>query len=274
VIIVCDENTSEIPLMYVSYKGNGLCELHISKNSFMGAILSASSGASNGPGQFADVECGRSVAVNRIWEFIDFARNQFGMSLDKIIAGGLRENPDKNTTLRMTLAAMLEQCGLSDELYHMLDKFKCCAHKSCVEYGSGLANLNCVKSPITEDVLKKLLAQADNRQELESVFCRHEASVAARTQVEKCICETSRTNNRQVTSDQCQNCVNKWCNVDNSQLSPRCKTVLYPDPPNASTDSVRTDIQNACRSDYLSNGRHSHSCESYTQTVGQAEIRQ
>jgi hypothetical protein len=271
--IVCQEpSCPQQSGMYVRAYGDGNCDFFMNKQHFVtNLIQSPEWSAQNGFNQtnplFNLFKCGATLTPNHILQIVDEFRNltpqltQVTIELfKKLIEDGAMTSADATVG---SIELLDDLCVLKDELLHMTDRYFCCSHKSCAEESSGDSYLACLKDPLkTKKALDLILsAYPSSRDTVQQMFCGSQLNVATALNVEKCICANTRKQPPGLTKQNCEDCVDRFCDalapeVKNA-LTPTCRAILANDPSTAKT------IAEKCRNDYRNATTDSHSCAAY-----------
>jgi hypothetical protein len=199
--------------MFVQRNGNGACMVCVGTGPFSDLLKDP-----------ANNQCGMTISVEEFLNRYDKFRNGL-LNLDLSKALENLTGADLLNAINSLYALLQDICILSDELYHLVNKYPCYHHPVCDEANSTQNHLNCSNNPSVLAFVEKLLAYLDKtnlfsgvesdrdalKQAIIATHCGNLGQLKVSDQIESCLCCATRDGTESVTQQDCADCAAKFC---------------------------------------------------------------
>jgi hypothetical protein len=168
--------------------------------------------------------CGTTLSIDEFTKrYNDYRNRLLNLDLNKVL--GNLTGSELLGAITSLYFLLQDSCGLADEFYHLVNKYSCYHHVACDEASSSENNFNCQNNPGAIALVSKLLAYLDNprlfpgldteRNTLKNLliegYCSSLAGVKLGTQIENCLCCSTRDGNPAITDRECADCAAQFC---------------------------------------------------------------
>lgn len=217
--------------------------------------------------------CGALITREQFKDLYHSMRNGIHGILDRAQNG--LSGMDLIEVLRFVLFYLDENCTLSDEYYHIVNKYWCLHAGVCDERLSSQDHLRCLESPLFEGIVRRILDILNNdnrfrrpnelreerqklRDTIEAHVCSNRFGLAVYSEVEECICCQSRRG--PITMENCKDCLTPYCkHPHQTRRRPRQSNSGLP----LKCEKYHKDISDTICKSFSDENLSTHACPAY-----------